>query len=392
MPRLTKLALLALLAGCTTRDSRLATSLIDTLPGGIVAVHNLTPSGWTDSSGWRFEELTRLPTGDSGATVLVNPVFSAVMDAAGRAYVVDDSPTRIKVFDSAGTYLRTIGRDGAGPGEYRSPLLAIRGARLYVQDPRLRRLSIFDTAGSFISSFVTDGSFYGPGAISVDDKSRLYLRISAPETPQHAVTLLRYDTTGTLLDTLWLQQSHAPAVWVVERPNGRATYGIPGGPADLVTVTGSGALLRGWSAIYALALQTNGTDTTRVFTRSWAPIKVPESERTARFGKLTEVISRFLPADVIQANFHLYDMPTERPPMQALDLDATGRIWVRTASADTSASFYDVFRPEGIWQGTVRAPWPSSAHVLWRGTDRVLVREADSDGLASFVVYRLVKK
>jgi hypothetical protein len=77
--------------------------------------------------------------------------------------------------------------------------------------------------------------------------------------------------------------------------------------------------------------------------------------------------------------------------MQDIDVDPAARTWVHVASADTSASYYDVFNRDGIWQGTVRAPWRASAIVVWRGTDRVLVREADADGLASMVVYRLVE-
>jgi hypothetical protein len=77
--------------------------------------------------------------------------------------------------------------------------------------------------------------------------------------------------------------------------------------------------------------------------------------------------------------------------MRELDADPSGRIWVETASTDTSATFYDVFDSTGVWQGTVRAPWPVSADVVWRGTDKVLVREADADGLASFIAFRLVR-
>ena len=156
-------------------------------------------------------------------------------------------------------------------------------------------------------------------------------------------------------------------------------------------MTPSGAMLRGWSAAYALVLQPSDTDTTLVISRDWTPIKVPEAERVERFDRFREMVSRSWPPDLVNGSFHLYDMPTERPSMQDIDVDPAERIWVHTASADTTVSYYDVFDRSGIWQGTVRTPWRASALVVWRGADRVLVREPDSDGLASFVVYRLME-
>jgi hypothetical protein len=139
-------------------------------------------------------------------------------------------------------------------------------------------------------------------------------------------------------------------------------------------------------------VQPSRADTTLLISRDWVPVKVSEAERVERFDRFTGMVSRFLPPDVVKASFHLYDMPTERPPMQELDVDPAGRIWVHTASADTTASYYDVFDASGIWQGSIRAPWRASASVVWRGAERVLVREPDAEGLASFVVYRLVKQ
>lgn len=385
-PRLVALALL--LAACTTHDTR-PTSVIDTLPSGVVAVHNNAPSAWRDSATWQFEEVTRIESRDSGAEALVNPGYVAAMDGEGRTYVVDEPPVAIKVFDSTGTFVRTIGRNGEGPGEYRQPRIAIHRGEVYVEDSRLRRISVFDTSGTFIRSFRAESNAGGSDGLGVDDSSRIWLRIYHPDPPDEVFTFVRFDTMGTLLDTVRLRQWHDPAVWVVEQGGGRATYSIPGGPREVVTVTPSGAMLRGWSGTYTLAVQPSLADTTLLISRDWAPVRIPEAERVERFQQFSGRMSKFLPPDIVKASFHLYDMPTERPPMQDLDEDPAGRIWVHTASVDTTSSYYDVFNPSGIWQGSIRAPWRASAAVVWRGADRVLVREPDSDGLASFVVYEL---
>lgn len=391
MVRSVYLSFVALLAACVSRDPSPPAVVIDTLPNGVVSVRNYAPSAWRDSSTWHFEEVTRLEPRDSGSDGLVNPGVMAAMDAAGRAYIVDEPPVAIKVFDSTGHFVRTIGRNGEGPGEYRQPRIAIRKGQLFVEDSRLRRVSVFDTSGAFIRSFRAESNAGGSGGFAMDDSSRIWLRIYQPDPPDVAITVVRLDTLGALLDTLRFRQLHDPAVWVVEQDGGRATYGIPGGPGELAVTTPSGTMLRGWSGAYALVMQSVKGDSLRVTNRDWTPIKVPEAERVERFDRFRDMVSRSWPPDLVNQSFHLYDMPTERPPMRDIDVDPVGRIWVHTASADTSASYYDVFNHTGIWQGTVRAPWRASALVVWRGAERVLVREPDSDGLAAFVVYRLVE-
>lgn len=387
--------LLILLAACTSRDMRPASAVIDTLPSGIVSVHNNAPSVWHDSTSWHFEEVTRIAPQASGAEALVNPGFAAVMDDAGRIYVVDQDPARIKVFDSTGKFVRTIGRDGPGPGEYQAPFLAMLHGNLIVHDPQLQRVTRFDTAGNVVTTFRSSCCVWGPRSVAVDDSDHIWTQTLLPGEFNHAAVLVRFDTAGHVLDTLKLPQTQPPDYWVVSRDvdGGHSTqsFKIPGGADELISVTPAGGLLRAWSGRYVVAIENYNGDTARVFDRAWTPVPVPQEERVQRFSSMTQMLEPRLGHDVIERDFHLRDVPMERPPMRELDADPSGRIWVETVSTDTSATWYDVFDTTGIWQGTVRAPWPRSAEVAWRGTDRVLVREADSDGLASFVVYRLVE-
>lgn len=382
-----------LLAGCRGKQQA-ASPTYDTLPGGIQVVHNTVPTLWHDSTSWHFVEITRIAPGDSGAATLVNPGFSAVVDPAGRTYVADDGPARIKVFDSTGRYVRAIGRDGEGPGEYRAPFLAMHGNYLIVHDPQLRRVTVFDTAGSVTTSFASTCCVWGPQSLAVDDSGQVWTRTLLAPNDGNAVVFVRFDITGRVLDTLRLAQTEPPAYWVVSRDveggHSTSSYKIPGGADELVGVTPQGGVVRSWSSRYVVVVEDGRGDTTLVFDRSWTPVPVQQEERVQRFSSITKMLEPQLGAAIISRDFHLRDIPTERPPMRELAMDPAGRTWVRTASADTSASSYDVFSARGIWQGTVRAPWHSSADVVWRGTDRVLVREADENGLASFVVYRLV--
>lgn len=66
-------------------------------------------------------------------------------DSRGRYYVTTPyNGSAVLVFDSAGRFLQTFGREGSGPGEYRyvNTVIVGRGDTLHVFDERLRRWTV----------------------------------------------------------------------------------------------------------------------------------------------------------------------------------------------------------------------------------------------------------
>lgn len=88
-------------------------------------------------------------------------MFSQIRDIAvdeeENIYVLDLKEPHIKVFDRNGSYLRTLGRKGQGPGEIGMPTFISVTAKneILVEDPMNRRLSYYSTDGSFIISVST---------------------------------------------------------------------------------------------------------------------------------------------------------------------------------------------------------------------------------------------
>ena len=55
-----------------------------------------------------------------------------------------DRPGTFRVFDSAGTYVETLGRGGEGRGEFEVPIgLAVSEGRVLVRDPANGRVQLF---------------------------------------------------------------------------------------------------------------------------------------------------------------------------------------------------------------------------------------------------------
>jgi len=149
-----------------------------------LAVGLLAFAGPPQKTDWKGKVLT-----EDGARVVVNPAepiygqikldlgeelrigkegdeqsqFFRIMDVgvdpSGRIYVVDARNFRVQVFDPAGAFLRTIGRQGQGPGEFEMPTAVCFGGQAgytHVLD-RFRRVNHFDDKGVYIRSTMFDG-------------------------------------------------------------------------------------------------------------------------------------------------------------------------------------------------------------------------------------------
>ncbi|MBB6069570.1 hypothetical protein HNQ61_001185 [Longimicrobium terrae] len=70
----------------------------------------------------------------------------------GRFYILDGPSKRVRVFDTRGQLVSTIGRQGSGPGEFRSPVsIAVLGNELLVADVAVdNALSRFNAQGAFL--------------------------------------------------------------------------------------------------------------------------------------------------------------------------------------------------------------------------------------------------
>lgn len=79
------------------------------------------------------------------------------VDENERIYVLDYKECHIKIFDRAGSHIKTFGRNGQGPGELEAPIsLSIsNNNEIMVEDARNRRLHFFTLEGDYINSIST---------------------------------------------------------------------------------------------------------------------------------------------------------------------------------------------------------------------------------------------
>ena len=109
-------------------------ALVNTARGMLMQVQTVT-----------LTEAFRIGDEAAGDTTLLGGVTQVSADSEGKVYVVESSFNGIHVFSAVGDHIKSIGRSGAGPGEFQNPPQIHVGPNdtLYAFDFWPRRLSVF---------------------------------------------------------------------------------------------------------------------------------------------------------------------------------------------------------------------------------------------------------
>jgi DNA-binding beta-propeller fold protein YncE len=116
-----------------------------------------------------------------GRGVLKRPTGLAYDAIGGRIYVADTYAHDVKVFDSGGKLLSTLGRRGSGEGEFNFPThLAFARGELYVADTLNSRIEVFSMDGTgLVRTFGARGLWVGnlvrPKGVAVDTEGNVYV-------------------------------------------------------------------------------------------------------------------------------------------------------------------------------------------------------------------------
>ncbi|MBA2292448.1 MAG: hypothetical protein H0W15_08335 [Gemmatimonadales bacterium] len=385
------------IAACASDGTKAALNAptIDTLPGGVVRVNNTGPSMWDDTTSFRLVEdaVIAPPEGSPGELSDINAV---VADARGIVYVFQQKPALIRVYGPDGEWMRDIGREGDGPGEYRQGMFGIHRDTLFIQDPNNTRLTTFLTSGEFISSHTSQCCWWTSNFPVFDDGT-----VGIPGPPPAnasdrpgALYLTRLD--GTVSDTVLMpiRNNDDSRMWKVEMKSGKNSsmmaMGIPLQPSNSFAYLPNRRRVEGNTATYSLAIIDLDGDTSRVFTAPAQSLGVSDSERDSIFEATVEGVGAQW-RDAMRAVAKKTDIPMTWPAWTEAMVDDRSRIWVGRPGARGPLSTLDVFSSDGVLLGSVTPPTGFKLRGSWAGGKFYQISESE-DGLPQVTVWRIDSK
>lgn len=368
---------------------------------GIRIVASEAPA-WREGEGWRLsaEPVLRIGELDGPAEYQFSRVVGAVRRADGGIVVGDAGLHSLRFYDAGGRFLRSSGRQGAGPGEFEEmgSLHLLPGDSLLVFDWRLRRVSTFAPDGALASSasfpelpgavfpvpqlvgrfpdrslLIAVGHSFGPGAV-------------ADGVRRDSTDYLRYAAGGGLLDTVAVLPSGESFV-----RGGVGRFGFTTAPLlfgkNAVHGLAGGRVVVGSNQAYELAVYTPDGSLERLVRRKQEARPVTRADHEAVVASSLEGMDREW-RERMEAVYAAMPRPATRPFYSALVVGAGGTLWVRDfAVAPETASTWTVFDADGRMLGGVAMPARfRPTHI---GDDRVLGVVQDELGVESVMLFAL---
>lgn len=319
----------------------------------------------------------------------------------GRLVVANQATSELRFFDSTGSHLHTIGREGDGPGEFRfmSLFWTRAGDTIVVSDAR--GLSILDPQGRFVR-LIQPGSAIGDSIVptaqfvgQLDDGALLALgvrRSSDPAPGQRVRDTIAFSLAvpdGTLRDELAELPSYETLPFemgpgrLMQRRVPLSAYPAWSAEGDRIYLTsGVEPEVRVWGADGALrrvvrwssaSLTLTSDDVSRYRDHALAGITAPARKQQQE---------RWL-AEV--------RLPTRRPAtgeVSAILVGSDGAMWVQAYRMPWDASSeWMVFSPEGRWLGSMPMRERFTPHHV--GPDFVVGAWRDESGVEYVHLYRV---
>ena len=328
----------------------------------------------------RLVEELRVGVLDGDENYIFGRILNVTPDRSGNVYVLERSPALLRMYDAQGRFVRTIAREGQGPGELFEAVRVetLADGRIVVWNRGNQRVSAYFAAdGALLDEWPVRSNFFSAQPLSVDSADNLYIQILTGEPVDGKpwpLGQLVVSSSGEVLDTLVEPQ------W---DPDGGLLA-----PTGHVAVHPGGYFVAGWAGQYSFDVL---RDPPLRVEKDWTPVALTGAEREewdALIRRRREqglvLLSRAGPVDMT--------IPDTKPAYRGLYVGRDGRIWVHLyvdveeQEVDPGSNerrwqepiVFDVFEDDGRYLGRIRMPNGASAHA-WDGDYVWGVQRGESD-------------
>jgi hypothetical protein len=393
---------LAVALSACSPSARTPDSFATSDSAGVAIADNREPE-WRLGGAWTLATRPDLSIGEAegDSTQQLYQVAAAARIAPDTIVVVNAGTAEVRWYDGTGRFIRSVGRQGGGPGEFSrfgpGTLCTTSDSQILVSDPGQQRANVFTRAGEFVAvvQLAADAAFpsiqgcFADGSLlawrSVGSTDRIpgtiiqsqfvWSRISAegerladlvelPSSPQYLLD--QGDGTATYHTIPFTTRPTAAA-------GSDHVYAAPGGPAliERRTLTGTLDQLIRWEP----ETRVQSADVYDRY-RDHTIDAQSSPQRRSHW-------SRFFELGL--------DTPDEVAAISALKVDDAAYVWAeRYRLPWDSTATWDVFAPNGRWLGGVAMP--REFRPLHLGSDFILGASRDPLGVERIDSYRLQRQ
>ena len=397
------LVCLTVLSACGSADESAEVAL--RVP--VLVVENREPR-WGDSDAWSVASEPHISIGllHGPAHYQLFDVVAASRRSDGAIVAVDGGTREVRLYDPNGSFVKTMGGPGSGPGEFQDPAQVVVTAddAMLVWDNANYRITRFDSAGEFmgVQSVERNGLLKAidpplyPWTAGLLPDGQVVVRLieksaknMVPGLSRPLSGALRVSADLSQIDTLMFfggtEQVNVRAPWgltpivpplakttliAIQPTLPRTCMGDQEGPEVVCFGPGGSATSIRWISEAAAV-----TD--------WEVAAWRDTILEMYTLKMTEVDARRVLDDVTAAPV--------RPYYSRLVIDRVGNLWVEQAPVnwtDPGPVDYLVFDPEGVLLGAVTLP---PIDVLEIGDDYVLGIYRDEMDVEYLHVHAIIK-
>jgi hypothetical protein len=367
--------------------------------GDTVVVRTISGSVWGEPR----EMVADLSIGvlDGPEELMFGSIQRIAVDEEGGIYAFDSHVPVLRYFDAEGNYVRTLGREGGGPGEYgdfSGGIVVRRDGRVMLADFRNARLNLYEPDGRLAAHWPLQGGFFPRHPLVVDTANHTYVPIlneMMPSNQPMRVGYLHLDPAGNTVDTMDIPTlPDEPALASMETAFAEQMVMSVRGfmdPAKEHALSPLDYMVVGINDDYSFDVRWRDGRTVRV-ERAYDPVPYTPEERAD-----WEALFDWFSENGYPVN--LGSVPDRKLPYAGFRVGERGRIWVRRhveARQDelveqpaegsnqppiiswVEPEVFDVFEPDGTYLGEVRLPWRTRP-LVFRGDTALGVRRGELD-------------
>lgn len=398
---------LVLLCGASTILAQPASKVRDS--AGVRIVESARPL-WTAASAWTLSAPVLVFGAADEPEYKFSRIGAATRLGDGRIVVAELADMHLRMFDSTGRYLRTVGRKGQKPGEFTDigTMMRLPGDSLAIESAQYT--SIFSPEGQFVrqvhygpfpvglmqTPFVAVLGRFPDGSAVVGDlpQGRRGARRAARWTDSS--TLLLVDPSGAVVR----QVDRVPSVSFGAHVN--APTLLTFGP-QLMQASTANRVYLAFGDEYAIREYDASWTLRRIIRRAWKP-------RPLTVANITTYVDAWMTLwstdkGAVRERDRLARLnasyPDELPAFVDFLASPSGELWLREpelagagncaclTSVTGAPSKWTVFDASGRWLGSVNMPMHFTPAEV--GSNYVLGHVREASGLVRVAMYRIVK-